>query len=329
VRNERDKGEHTVVKRVSRKHAEEAHGSAWKVAFADFCLALLCLFLVLWLMAARQQEYLQDLLKQAGGSMIDEGRGRMVETAGGPRGSLISREPMPSNGDRVAKRSLASGADAPAGPGNGIRLSKTLYETRADMAELADTLANVSEQAGLAGNVHSLITPHGLRVMLHDTDKLGMFERGSAMPSERFRHLLQQLGPLFHTIENQMVIVGHTDSVQYANRGPMSMSNWRLSSERAMTARSYLLEGGMPAKTVLQVVGLADAAPLNSKDPSANENRRIELLILTKEQSRTISAMFGAPGPTMPLIDGVDTTVPDEESLDGLHRQLTSAVTDR
>jgi chemotaxis protein MotB len=329
VRNERDKGEHTVVKRVSRKHAEEAHGSAWKVAFADFCLALLCLFLVLWLMAARQQEYLQDLLKQAGGGLIDEGRGRMVETAGGPRGSLISREPMPSNGDRVAKRSLASGDDAPAGPGQGIRLSKTLYETRADMAELAGTLANVSEQAGLAGNVHSLITPHGLRVMLHDTDKLGMFERGSAMPSERFRHLLQQLGPLFHTIENQMVIVGHTDSVQYANHGPMSMSNWRLSSERAMTARSYLLAGGMPAKTVLQVVGLADAAPLNSKDPSANENRRIELLILTKEQSSTISAMFGAPGPTMPLIDGVDTTVPDEESLDGLHRQLTSAATGR
>jgi chemotaxis protein MotB len=318
---------HTVVKRVARKHSDEGHSSAWKVAFADFCLALLCLFLVLWLMAAREQEYLQDLLKHAGGGLIDEGRGRLSESIGGPRGSLISREPMPSNGNQIAKRSLASGDDDPAGPGQGIRLSKTLYESRADMAELANVMKSLGEQVGLGANVHSTITPQGLRVMLHDTDKLGMFERGSAMPSERFRRLLQALGPVFHQIENQMVIVGHTDSVQYADRGPMAMSNWRLSSERAMTARSYLLAGGMPAQSVLQVVGLADGAPLNAKDPSANENRRIELLILTRDQSRSISAMFGAPGATTPLIDGVDTSVPDGATLDVLHQQLTSAVT--
>jgi chemotaxis protein MotB len=256
--------------------------------------------------------------------MIDEGRGRMVETAGGPRGSLISREPMPSNGDQVAKRSLASGDDAPAGPGQGIRLSKTLYETQADMAELAKVLHNLGEQTGLTGNVQSMITPYGLRVLLHDTDRQGMFKRGSAMPSERFRSLLQKLGPLFDQIENQMVIVGHTDSLQYVDRSPTAMSNWRLSSERAMTARTYLLAGGMPAKSVLQVVGLADGAPLNVEDTAAHENRRIELLVLTKEQARTISAMFGAPGTTQPLIDGVDTSMPDYATLDGLRTQLTS-----
>lgn len=330
----------TIVKRVTRRRSGHEHASsAWKVAFADFCLALLALFLVLWLLASREQEHLQDLLKHAGGSMIDEGRGRMVETAGGPRGSLISREPMPSHGDRVAKRSLASGDDDPAGPGQGIRLSKTLYETRADMVELADVLDQLGVQAGLAGNVQSLITPYGLRVMLHDTDKQGMFQRGSSMPSERFRRLLNELGPLFDQIENQMVIVGHTDSLQYTDRGPTAMSNWRLSSERAMTARSYLLAGGMPAHSVLQVVGLADGAPLNVNDTAAHENRRIELLILTKGQARSISAMFGAPGETQPLIDGVDisltdtslpdTGLPDYGTLDALRTQLTPTATAR
>src|SRR5690606_34840152 len=168
----RNRDADVVIRKVVRKHGHEAHSSAWKVAFADFCLALLALFLVLWLLAAREQERLQELLKTPG-SLIDEGRGRLMETSGGPRGSLISREPMPSRGDRVAKRSLASGDSDPAGPGSGIRLSKTLYETRADMGELADALERLTEQAGLTGNVRSLITPYGLRVMLHDTEKRG------------------------------------------------------------------------------------------------------------------------------------------------------------
>lgn len=317
-----DKGGEVVVRKVVRKHGHEAHGSAWKVAFADFCLALLALFLVLWLLAAREQERLQELLKTPT-SLLDEGRGRLTESEGGPRGSLISREPMPSHGDVVARRSLATGDSDPVGPGNGIRLSKTLYETRADMVELADAVERLTVQAGLTGNVHSLITPYGLRVMLHDTDKRGMFERGKATASPRFGNLLERLGPLFAHIDNQIVIVGHTDAVPYADRGPNAMSNWRLSSERAMTARSHLLAGGMPASSVLQVVGLADSAPFNAEDPTAHENRRIELLILTRSQARTISAMFGAPVRTVPLIDGVEVSVP--EQLDGRHTREDSS----
>lgn len=327
--NKPDKGGEAVVRRVRKKGGHDGHGSsAWKVAFADFCLALLALFLVLWLLAAREQERLQELLKTPG-SLIDDGRGRMSETLGGPRGSLISREPMPSKGDRVAKRDIASGDSEPAGPGNGIRLSKTLYETRADMGELADVIDQLGVQTGLTGNVHSVITPYGLRVMLHDTDKRGMFQRGSSVPSERFAELMRRIGPLFDHIENQMVIVGHTDSVQYVDRSPAAMSNWRLSSERAMAARSDLLAGGMPPHSVLQVVGLADSAPLNVENTAAHENRRIELLILTKGQARSISAMFGAPGATQTLIDGVEVSLPDAddgnyESLDALRSQLTS-----
>lgn len=327
----RAKADEHVVKRVVRKKGGHGdHGSsAWKVAFADFCLALLALFLVLWLLAAREQERLQVVLKSA--SMINEGIGRRTETFGGPRGSLISREPMPSNGDRVAKRSLASGDNDPAGPGNGIRVSKTLYETRADMTELANVLEQLSEQAGLAGNVDTLVTPNGLRVMLHDTDKQGMFKLGSPVASERFGGLLRQIGPLLAQIENRVVIVGHTDSLQYADRSPNGMSNWRLSSERAMSARSLLLDGGMPEKSVLQVVGLAASAPLNPTDPAASENRRIELLILTRDQSNAIASMFGAPAATLPLMDGVEVSVPDEgirhEALEELRSRMT--ITER
>jgi len=317
-----EKAAQAVVKRVSRRREEEWHSGAWKVAFADFCLALLCLFLVLWLLAARQQEAMQDLLKAAGGNLIDDGRGRLSESLGGPRGSLISREPLPSDGNTLAPRRLNPGEHQTEPRPQDVRLSKTVYESRADMAELMQVLDKLGIEAGLAGNVQSVITPYGLRVMLHDTEKQGMFERGRSVPSERFAELLRKLGPLFGQIENQMLVVGHTDSLQYRDRGPTGQSNWTLSSERAMAARSYLMMGGMPAESVLQVVGLADRAPLNAKNTAAHENRRIELLILTKGQASGISAMFGAPGETQPLIDGAETSLPDRDAIVALRGQL-------
>lgn len=318
-----DKGQQAVVKRVTRRHGEEGHGgSAWKVAFADFCLALLCLFLVMWLMASRQQEHLQDLLKAAGGSLLDEGRGKVSMSMGGPRGSLIAREPLPSNGDTIAKREAATGDSEPRGPGEGMRLSKAHYESHADMVELAQILAQLGAEVGLASNIRTIITPYGLRVLLHDTEKQGMFQRGSSAPNERFRRLLKNLGPLFQQIDNQMLIVGHTDSLQYADQSYSAFSNWTLSSERAMTARSYLLAGGMPSKSVLQVVGQADSAPINPSDTTAHENRRIELLILTRGQAHAIVQMFGAPTDTLPLLDDVSTSLPNSEALEELRGQL-------
>lgn len=322
--NKLDKGQQAVVKRVSRRHSEEGHGgAAWKVAFADFCLALLALFLVMWLMASRQAEHLEDLLKAAGGSLIDEGRGKVSMSMGGPRGSLIDRQPLPSDGDTLAKRAVNTGERDPAGPGEGMRLSKAHYESHADMIELADVLAALGAEVGLSSNIRTIITPYGLRVLMHDTDKQGMFQRGSSAPNERFRRLLKKLGPLFKQIDNQMLIVGHTDSLQYADQSYAAFSNWTLSSERAMAARSYLLAGGMPAKSVLQVVGQADTAPINPDDTAASENRRIELLILTRGQAHSIAQMFGAPTDMQPLLgDDVSTSLPDSAALEELRGQL-------
>jgi len=317
--------EQAVVKRARRKKGEEEHSAAWKIAFADFCLALLCLFLVMWLMAVRQAESLQDLLKAAGGRMFDEGRGRMSESIGGPRGALISREPLPSDGNNFTLRRLSGGLEQSKAAGGG-RDPATQLESRADLSELAARLAQLGEESGMGGNLQWMITPYGLRVTLHDTDQQGMFELGSSRPTQPFVQLLHKMGPLFRQIENQMLIVGHTDSRPYSDGGPAGMSNWKLSSDRAMAARADLLAGGMPSRSVLQVVGLADGSPLNADNPGAAVNRRIELLILTRAQARNISAVFGAPGETTPLIDGVETSLPDREALDALRGQFDPAA---
>jgi chemotaxis protein MotB len=289
--------EQTIIKRGGAKHDHDEHGGAWKVAFADFCLALLSLFLVLWLMAAREKEAIQSMTRDASAGQL-EGPGNRPEIATAPRGSLIERFATLHDGTGPAK-------DAGA-----ISETRVSYDSPADLKELSKKLEKMSEDAGLAANLQSEVTPYGLRVMLHDTERQGMFMRGSALPTGRFARLLQKMAPLFAQMENQMLIVGHTDSVQYTFAEKTGMSNWSLSSNRAMAARTQLLIGGMRSNSVLQVVGMADRAPLDAKRTEAGINRRIELMILTRAQSRTVAAMFGTPGATQLLTEGVSVSAP-------------------
>lgn len=315
----------TIVKRGGGKHKHDDHGGAWKVAFADFCLALMCLFLVLWLIAARNTEALEQVMTESDGAKTDQGKGVMPEQVGGPRGSLIDRYPMPETGstdepgDKRATGEVGQGKGEPASE---ITPEKVKYETPDDLRKLSKTLSKMSDEFGLTANLDAVVTPYGLRVMLHDTDRQGMFVRGSAVPTDKFRALLRKMGPLFARMENQMLIVGHTDSLQYADTSYAAFSNWTLSANRAMSARSQLLAGSMNPESVLQVVGMADRAPLDVKRADAGLNRRIELLILTTAQAKTIASMFGMPDHTVPLTEQVKTALPDPTLLQQLRESL-------
>jgi chemotaxis protein MotB len=298
-----------VIKRGGRRRDDEGHGGAWKVAFADFCLALMALFLVLWLMAARQQQALQNMVRDATNSLL-QGQGNKPELASGPKGSLIERFQLPHSGDGPSKGN---------GGASGARVS---YDSPSDLAALSHALADMSADAGLSSNLATVVTPSGLRVMLHDTDRQGMFMRGSPLPTPRFARLLKKMGPLFAQMQNQMLIVGHTDSVQYSDSRHGAYSNWTLSSNRAMAARAELLGGGMRPDSVLQVVGMADRAPLEPKVTTAAVNRRIEILILTRAQAGSVAAMFGTPTDDVALAKDASFSVPDAAALQQLRSQL-------
>jgi chemotaxis protein MotB len=305
--------EATIVKRGGGKQHDDEHNGAWKVAFADFCMALMALFLVLWLIAARNAEQVKNIVRDNTASGLIEGSGGKPEVKSSPAGSLIERFELPkSNG----------GSEGPATGNHSETPIRLKYESPSELAALAHQLKKMSADAGLASNLATVITPDGLRVMLHDTDRQGMFVRGSALPTERFAKLLRAMAPLFEKMENQMLIVGHTDSVQYTNAGPASYSNWSLSVNRALAARSELLIGGMRGESILQLVGMADRAPIEPAHPDAAANRRIELLILTSRQAAAVKAMFGAPTATDPLTDDASTSRTDDTELKALRSQI-------
>ena len=306
--------EATIVKRGGGKHHDDEHGGAWKVAFADFCMALMALFLVLWLIAAREAQQTKNIVRDNTASGLLEGTGGKPEIKSSPAGSLIERFQLPkSNG----------GAEGPAaGARANTQTVRTKYESPSELAALAHQLQQMSADAGLASNLATVITPDGLRVMLHDTDRQGMFVRGSPLPTAKFANLLRAMAPLFEKMENQMLIVGHTDSLQYTRAGPTSYSNWSLSVNRALAARSELLIGGMRSESILQLVGMADRAPIDAAHPDASANRRIELLILTSKQAAAIKTMFGTPTDTETLTSDASTSRTDDAALKELRSQM-------
>jgi chemotaxis protein MotB len=145
--------------------------------------------------------------------------------------------------------------------------------------------------------------------------------RGSPLPTPRFARLLRKMGPLFERMENQMLVVGHTDSLQYADAGHAAYSNWSLSTNRGLAARSELLQGGMRKESVLQVTGMADRAPLVPDSPKADANRRIELLILTRGQAASVAAMYGPGAKPAPSNDAA-ADASEAAEIDKLRRQL-------
>ncbi|QAU24290.1 histidine kinase [Dyella sp. M7H15-1] len=279
--------EETIVKKVSRRAHHEDHGGNWKVAFADFCLALLCLFMVLWILTTRDKE--EAIHKLHISAMYDGGTG--IFEADVPRPEQPSlMEPL------VAMPQAQDGHE-----GDGVPME---YGSDDELRALAAAVEQAARDANLQANLQAVITPSGLRIMLHDTHRRGIFELGSAVPDPVFHDLMQRIGQLLTQVGNPMLVVGHTDARKYPH--PMLRSNWHLSSERAMAARNSLLQGGLSIDQLLQVVGMADRAPLDPVDPRGALNRRIEFLVLTQERARMMEQMFGRPTSVVPLMEGID-----------------------
>ncbi|OLQ79132.1 chemotaxis protein [Photobacterium proteolyticum] len=290
------KNEQVVFKRSVRRHDDSHHGGAWKVAFADFMIALMALFLVLWLMQVVDQQERRAIVAYLNSSSIfDEGSGNPFDTSS-------SLSPIDFGGDASdlsshnAAMTVSSFFDGNGDGPESDALVPGSFETQEQLTILAKVVEEMVKQIAAQGNVMVDVTPQGLRIILQDNYKQHMFSRGGSQLTPFFEDLLLAIAPVFKKIQNQLIISGHTDATQF-NSHFSSQSNWELSASRANVARQTLIAGGMPEQRVLQVAGMSDRALLNVDVPEASENRRIELFVLTTPAAQVVDALFGSsPG---------------------------------
>lgn len=282
-----------IIKRKSRAKAESSHGGAWKVAFADFALAMMALFMVLWILAVSSEQEREEMATQLRDySLLDEG-GSPYILGGTPFPNDLQGQPIAPIPGQTAILPELSLVSQPLLSPDDLRPGRV--ESEQDKRRLAMLITELAEQQGMTDNVQLDVVPEGLRILIHDHSDKPMFNRGSARLATEFEQLLKTLAPIFSKVENRIVISGHTDSVRYVSQ---HYSNWDLSGARAQNVRQLLQLSGVPTGRVLQVVAMADQAPFDIENPASGDNRRVELMLLSNEAEQLLLQLFEAGLPS-------------------------------
>ena len=88
-------------------------------------------------------------------------------------------------------------------------------------------------------------------------------------------------------VPNRLTLEGHTDATPFSG-GERGYSNWELSADRANASRRELLAGGLPDDRVLRVQGLASSQLMVRDKPDDPTNRRISIVVMTREAEDAI-----------------------------------------
>jgi len=156
-------------------------------------------------------------------------------------------------------------------------------------------------------------SPDGLHIQIVDGQNRPMFDSGAAAVKPYMRDILREIGGVLAGVDNRISLAGHTDATPFG-AGAVGYSNWELSAERANAARRELVVAGMPDDKLIRVEGLSSSQPLEPKDPFAQVNRRISIVVMTKEAedraNRTYRPEVAPPGPTETEIKATDAKKP-------------------
>ncbi len=262
-----------VIRRVKKIKKGGHHGGAWKIALADFALAMMAFFLVLWIINVASPEELAAI------------EGYFNDPAGFSTAGY-SNKPIDLGGSPAMSTERKLDMDLPE-PGSTPKLTDETAQREGNNGdELEKMNAMLVEQFKsldrINSNNHSMrieITPEGVRITLIDDPDKPMFERGSAQLVPDMENTLLSMASVFNQVKNPLVITGHTDSLAFIGNG--YQDNWDLSSERANAAKRALVEGGVAQRRIAQVIGLADTVPYNRVNPDSPENRRISITLMT------------------------------------------------
>jgi chemotaxis protein MotB len=297
-----------IIKRV-KKGGHAVHGGAWKIAYADFVTAMMAFFLLMWLLGSTTEgdrkgiaDYFSAPLKL---SLMQSGQG-----------SGDSSHVVKGGGQDITR----STGQVKRGEIEATRTTMNLHQLkeeqiRAEVSRLEELQRKIKAKidgsdklAGLGAQVLVEMTDDGLRIQIIDQAQRPMFASGSAVVQPYMRELLREVGAVLATVPNRLTLEGHTDATPFGNgngngRGLGSSdergySNWELSTDRANASRRELLVGGLPEDQVLRVQGLAASNPFDRTDATAASNRRISIVVMTREAEDSV---FRGSAPRTPL----------------------------
>ena len=241
-----------IVKKKKGGHSGH-HGGAWKVAFADFMTAMMAFFMVMWLIAMKQdvKEAIAAYFRDPG--VFEQTRGSLLK--GGP--GALDGTPAPTHA------------------------ALTEQEAKRLLDEVGQRIKNeLAKQPGLkklGKQIEIQMTAEGLRIELLDSAESMFFDSGSAHVKAETEQLLGLIARELGAIGRPVIVEGHTDSRPYS--GSQSYSNWDLSADRANAARRIMESSGLGNQQVRAVRGFADRHLRVQDQPYDPRNRRVSIVV--------------------------------------------------
>ncbi len=303
-----------VIRKIIEEDGHGHHGGAWKVAYADFVTAMMAFFLMLWLLSTADEQQLKGLAEYFSDAAENRsqpgGMGGVLDgisfvtpdmaieapvspfapsslpltatpeeadpddfaldltEAFGPEGARDAAERQPLDDEAFAREQRR-------------REQEAFDEARREM------LNALAQRPELAAFTDSLIvddTPEGLRIQIVDREQNAMFPSASAEMLDSARALIALVADAIEDLPNRLSIRGHTDARPFARDA--RYDNWRLSADRANATREALVEAGVPASRVADIIGKGASEPLFPDDPFDARNRRISLVLLREPSSQ-------------------------------------------
>ena len=288
-----------IVKKV-KKSGHAAHGGAWKIAYADFVTAMMAFFLLMWLLGSTSKgdlkglsDYFSSPLKVAMVGGTGAGASPTVLPGGGADlTQTTGQQHQGESADPLRKKRAVQEARAAAAREDARRLA-------ALSAKISAAISNNPKLRQYSNQIRLETAPDGLQIQIVDDQGRPMFTSGSAIVQPYMREILREIGAALNGVENRISLDGHTDQAPFAG-GLQGYSNWELSADRANASRRELVASGMPEDKLLRVTGLASSTLLDTANPTAPVNRRISILVLTREAEERLlginrDAVLGEP----------------------------------
>ena len=296
-----------IVKKI-KKGGHGVHGGAWKIAYADFVTAMMAFFLLMWLLGSTTEgdkKGLADYFSQPLRVSMMGGKGS------GETSSVIQ------GGGKDLSKQVGQVTTAPRiDSANPIEKKAALDAVKAEIAKQeAKKLDSLSEKisALIASNpklsefssqIRIDVTPDGLQIQIVDDQRRPMFDSGSAVVKPYMREILREINGALLGVDNKIGLDGHTDRKPFGS-GERGYSNWELSADRANASRRELLAAGLPDERLGRVMGLASSSLLEEDAPFGAINRRISILVMSREaearlKGAALPPSSGKAGPAKP-----------------------------
>jgi chemotaxis protein MotB len=199
---------------------------------------------------------------------------RLRSPSSGARRTPVEVAP-PEQSPKPGPSTSSSETDAPEARSLPTAPAPGAPDLEALASEILEGAASETD-AEVAPRLEVRVTDEGVLISLTDTVNDTMFAIGSSEPHRKTIEVMQRIARSLAARPGAIVIRGHTDARPYRSG---TSDNWRLSTARAHAARDVLVRSGLADGRIERVEGYADRSLKVGADPTAPENRRIEILL--------------------------------------------------